>query len=471
LDYEVSGRVRGTSHGGVAGVLELARASGLVPTIDASVCVLEQHRPYRESDHVMAIVAAVLAGGTCPEDLRRLRQDPQFLDSLGMERFPDSTTCGDFLNRFETQDFNNLTSAVLATTENVLCTQLSAAERQLGIIDADGTIAPTDSECMQGIDYCAYKRQWGYAPLLISLANTRQPLAIVNRPGNAPSSKDAAGYLNTAAASMLKVFNRLLLRGDTDFSQTKHLDGWSETGCIDFVFGFDACPALVDRADALKAGAWTELVRPAPYEVKTRPRQKPQRIKQQMIVDKGWRNLTTICEDVAEFPYQPTACARAYRMVLVRKLIEVTEGQLELEPEMRYFFYITNLDTPPAAEIVRHANQRCNQENLIAQLKGPVHALTTTSGTLESNWAWMVIASLAWTLKSWFALFARDPAERKRLLGMEFHTFVNRFIALPVQIVRAARRVMLRIVGGHLPSLPAFLDIWADIRRLRRIRI
>ena len=176
-------------------------------------------------------------------------------------------------------------------------------------------------------------------------------------------------------------------------------------------------------------------------------------------------------EDIAEFGYQPTACSRPYRMVVVRKLIEVRQGQLELEPITRYFFYITNLAGVPARDVVLSANQRCNQENLIAQLKGQVHALTTTSGTLESNWAWMVIASMAWTLKSWFALFAPDKAERKRLLGMEFNTFVKLFMTLPVQIVRAARTVTLRILGGHLPSLPLFLSIWADVRSLRRIRV
>lgn len=119
LDYQVSGRVQGTSHGGVAAMLELARATGLTQMIDASVCVLEQHRPYKESDHMMAIVAALLAGGTCPEDLRRVRQDSQFLDSLSMQRFPDSTTCGDFLNRFETDDIHDLSGAILTTSEDV----------------------------------------------------------------------------------------------------------------------------------------------------------------------------------------------------------------------------------------------------------------------------------------------------------------------------------------------------------------
>jgi hypothetical protein len=471
LQYELAGRVRGTAHGGVAALMELARATGLEGEIDRTVGVLKQHRPYSESDHILAIMAAVLAGGTCPEDLRRVRQDGEFLDSLGMERFPDSTTSGDFLRRFEKSDIENLMAASLVTTEQVLRSRLPASERKLGTIDADGTITPTDAECMKGIDYAYTKRQWGYAPLLISLANTGQPLAIVNRPGNSVSHQDAAHWLDKVAEPMLRVFDRLVFRGDTDFSQTKHLDRWNDTGRIDFVFGFDAFQGLVQTAQALARKAWRRFKRPAPYEIKTTPRQKPQRIKDKLIIERGFRNLRTVREDIAEFDYQPTACTRSYRMVVIRKQIEVTQGQLELEPITRYLFYITNLSGVPAQEIVAHANQRCNQENLIAQLAGQVHALSATADTLNSNWAWMVIASLAWTLKSWFALFARDAAERKRLLGMEFRTFLNYFIALPVHVARAARSTFLRILGGHLPSLPLFLNIWVDIRRLRRIRV
>jgi hypothetical protein len=175
-------------------------------------------------------------------------------------------------------------------------------------------------------------------------------------------------------------------------------------------------------------------------------------------------------EDVAEFEYQPLACRKSYRMVVVRKTIEVTEGQLLLVPETRYFFYITNWRDLSLEEVVAEANQRCNQENLIAQLSGQVHALKATSNTLLSNWAWMLAASLAWTLKSWFALFAPKQEERERLLGMEWRTFAWRFVSMPGQVVESGRRRVVRLLGGHLPSLSTFLSITEEIRRLRLIR-
>jgi hypothetical protein len=58
-----------------------------------------------------------------------------------------------------------------------------------------------------------------------------------------------------------------------------------------------------------------------------------------------------------------------------------------LYPEIRYFFYITNRRDLSAADVVASANDRCNQENLHAQLKGGVHALRAPVGSLVSNWA------------------------------------------------------------------------------------
>ena len=46
-------------------------------------------------------------------------------------------------------------------------------------------------------------------------------------------------------------------------------------------------------------------------------------------------------------------------------------------------------------QIVWMANNRCNQENLLAQLHGGVSALKAPVNTLESNWAYMVMTALA----------------------------------------------------------------------------
>ena len=133
--------------------------------------------------------------------------------------------------------------------------------------------------------------------------------------------------------------------------------------------------------------------------------------------------------------------------------------------EIRYFFYITNEREWSASEVVFAANDRCDQENLIAQLKGGVHALHSPVATLESNWAYMVMVALAWNLKAWWALSLPDAAgrwqerhdeEKRWALGLEFKTFLNAFVALPVSdCPETGRRIVYRLLGWnpHLPIL------------------
>ena len=151
--------------------------------------------------------------------------------------------------------------------------------------------------------------------------------------------------------------------------------------------------------------------------------------------DRGPRHSRTsgCLGDGSEFDYQPTACKQAYRVVVLCKNLTVARGERLLFDDIRYFFYITNDRTSLAEEIVFQANDRCNQENLIAQLKSGVSAMRMPVDNLVSNWAYMVMASLAWTLKAWLALVLpvagrwkdKHEAQKRTVLRMEFKTFLN----------------------------------------------
>jgi Transposase DDE domain group 1 len=206
----------------------------------------------------------------------------------------------------------------------------------------------------------------------------------------------------------------------------------------------------------LPARAWRPLVRRPPYEVQTAPRQRPVNVKEAIIVEREFKNLRLEAEAVAEFAYQPVACAQPYRMVVVRKNISVEQGDQRLFEEIRYFFYLTNDRETATADVVFLANDRCTQENLIGQLKR-VGATQMPVDTLLSNWAHMVMAALAWTLKAWFALrlpqtgrwAERYATEKTAVLRMEFKTFVNAFIRIPVQVVRTSRRIIFRLLAWN----------------------
>ncbi|WP_165236100.1 IS1380 family transposase, partial [Aquisphaera insulae] len=429
VHYDLSSRARGIACGGIGALMMVARASGLIGDIDSRLKLLKRHLPYHESDHVLNIALNIAAGGSRIEHIELRRNDEAFLDAIGAGRIPDPTTEGDFCRRFEEPDVLDLMDAFNAARLRVWRRQ-PAGFFERAVIDVDGTLVGTGAECKAGIDI-AYDGTWGYHPLVVSLANTSEPLYLANRPANRPSHDGAWVYEEKAIALCRKAgFREILLRGDTDFSQTTRLDRWDDTGYIRFIFGLDAMPNLVELADALPEGAYGYLERPE-LPIKAVPRERPERHKAKVVEAREFETIGTLEEMVAEFDYRPTACDRSYRVVVLRKLLATDKGQIRLFEKYRYFFYITNDRESPAEGIVLTANGRCNQENLVAQLKGGVHALATPVDDLVSNWAYMVMASLAWSLKAWSALLLpvsprhaeRHEAQRRALLGMEFRTY------------------------------------------------
>jgi hypothetical protein len=474
IHYEQANRVRGLSAGAIGAFLLLARKIELDKEIDRTLHLLKRHLPYHESDHVLNIAFNILAGGKRIEHLELRRNDEVYLDALGAERIPDPTTAGDFCRRFSEADVLVLMNAINESRLRVWAQQPEKFFDE-AIVDADSTIVETDAECKKGVDI-SYDGRWGYHPLLISLANTAEPLFLVNRSGNRPSQEHAGEYLNKAVALCHRAgFRKILLRGDTRIAENKdldpwdeqilprsgatiaetdNLDSWDDAGNIRFIFGYAAYDVLKAKADELPEEAYGFLERPPRYTIKTSPRQQPERVKPEIIRERGFKTIHLLEEKVAEFDYQPAACKKTYRMVVLRKRLAIDKGQMRLFEEYRYFFYITNDRNMSAEEVVFSANDRCNQENLIAQLKSGVHALTTPVDNLVSNWAYMVMASLAWTLKAWSALLipvsprheAKHEAEKRTLLRMEFATFRADFIEMPCQIVRGGRRLIYRML-------------------------
>jgi hypothetical protein len=259
IQYELADRIGGLACGGIGALLLLARRTGLIATIDQKLQLLKRHLPYHESDHVLNIAFNILAGGHKLEHLELRRNDEVYLNALGAVRIPDPTTAGDFCRRFGRGDVLDLMDAINQTRLRVW-NQQPQEFFQEAIIDADGSIVATDAACKEGVDL-AYNGVWGYHPLVVSLANTQEPLFLVNRSGNRPSHEQAAHFIDQAAALCRRAgFRSFLFRGDTDFTQTKHLDRWDDAGDIRFLFGIDAMPNL-ELVDVLKLGSVQEQLR------------------------------------------------------------------------------------------------------------------------------------------------------------------------------------------------------------------
>jgi len=466
IQYEMAEKVRAIDCGGIGAFHLLACNSGLVEALNDRVHLLKRHLPYHESDHVLNIAYNTLTGGTCLEDIELRRNDETFMDGLGAERIPDPTTAGDFTRRFSAGDVVELMEAINSIRPKLWEKRLPRKERTEAILDVDGTHAPTWGECKEGIGL-SYDGEWGYHPLLISLANTSEPLYLVNRSGNCVSHDGAVAWIDRAIALVRPSFQRVCLRGDTDFALTGHLDRWSEEG-VWFAFGVDAMPNLVKIAEGLEDKRWKGLRRREKRSWSGQRRQRPRNFKEEIVVEKGYRNIRLQREHIAEFSYRPTKCRRFYRMIVLRKSLSVEEGQRRLWDEVRYFFYLTNRTDLSTAEVVWFCNERCNQENLIEQLKNGLKALRMPVDNLVSNWAYMVMAALAWTLKAWFALLVRRREHRNQLLAMEFRRFLHGVIRIPVQMITAGRRIIYRILGYNQWT-HTFLATFDRLRQLQLV--
>ena len=459
--YQLAEKSRGTAYGGMAAIHHFVQKIGLPDAIDRHLSIFKKRMPYYESDHVLNLAYNGLCGATALQDIETRRNDEQYLECIGAERIPDPTTAGDFCRRFEDVHIAQLHRAIDEIRLKLWKGQDPDFLRQ-AVIDMDGTIVGTSGECKAGMDL-SYKNIWGYHPLVVTLANTGEVLRLVNRGGNSNSARGAAVQADQAIDICRQGgFKEILLRGDTAFPQTTELDRWNADG-IRFVFGMPQHANHTDMAENVEQSQWQPLPRESRHDPATPNRRRRENVKLEIVDKRGYKNRRLDSEWFTEVPYSPQKCKETYRLVILRKKVNITEQGMLFE-DYRYFFYLSNLpkDQYSSEEIIYQSNHRCDQENVIAQLN-QCRALHAPVDNLESNWAYMAITSLAWTLKAWIGLSIpidgrwreRHQQERRRVIRMEHRTFVDQFVRLPAQIVLGARQLTVRLL-----SLSANLNVF-----------
>lgn len=282
IGYELSEKVKGVAHGGIGLVARLVGHVGLAEAIDSSVALLRAHRPYHESDHVLNIAFNTLCGGSRLEDIEARRSDRVFCDALGVPTLPDPTTAGDFCRRFDEASIMDLQEAVNTARRRVWAAQPAEFFAQTARIDADASLVPTGGACKGGMEI-SYNETWGYSALVVSLANTGEPLYLANHGANRPSHEGVVPLYDKAIALTRDAgFSDVLLRGDTDFSRTAEFDRWDSDG-VRFVFGYDARANLVAKAGELPDELYHQLAARTEQVIATRPRSRPPDVKDTVV--------------------------------------------------------------------------------------------------------------------------------------------------------------------------------------------
>jgi hypothetical protein len=446
-----------TPYGGLALAHDLAMRLGLDRDLNRTLDLLRIHLPYAESDHVLTHVYNQYVGGRCIEDIANLQHSEAVRHLLGACRIPDPSTAGDFLRRFDPQSLRAWQNTIDRARVQVWRT-MSPARRRVATVDLDSTLKVVYGECKQGADF-AYTGQWAYHPLLLSLAETRELLRTINRPGNAASADGAAEALGEVLDLTCEHFDRVFVRGDSAFYQRAILAECLVRG-VDFAVVMDAYAGLIEKAESLPESAWRPFSahraeRVARAAADRRTRRKRFRHRRHRARRRGYRTLTTTRQWVAEFTHTLPFRLEEYglvgpltfRVVVKRQRVETTKGQEHLFTEYRYRFVITSIDAADmdASELLCFAYGRCDQENLIEQAKNGIAALRMPTGELLANAAFLMAGQLAWCLRAWLSLLALPPETAR----WEWKWFRQAFVYVAATITQRSRRAVVYLSDAH----------------------
>jgi hypothetical protein len=459
LHLEVETRGEATHYGGLALAEQCVRRFRVAQRIDARLQLFKRHAPYHESDHVLAMAYTLYADGQCLEDQAVLQGSEAVRRMLGACRIPDPTTAGDFLRRFTVADVEALGGTIDETQEAVWKALPRTVRRQrkkeLARVDLDGHIKELYGEQKEGADF-SYTGRWSYHPLLISLAGTGECLRLVNRPGNVRSSNGAAEALSEVLPRVQRHFRNALVRGDTDFDRADLYQA---------VIGAGAYFAIGGRMNGKRAAllaripeaAWTPFVPKATREHDTSASRRQGRTpncRRERARARKFRNLETTDQWITEIAYQPAGLAAPCRMIVRRIRIEETAGQGALFTYFRYRLVLTSLPRSyKARTVIDLTYQRCDQENVIAELGEGIAGWRMPVAEFVGNAAWLQIARLAWNLGKWIAQLAL-PAE---VVRWEWKRFRRHFVYLAAKVVRLGRQTVVRLADSHryLPEILA----------------
>jgi hypothetical protein len=458
--FEVEDGAPMTMWGGLALVLAFVKSFDVVKRLNEALSLLKVWLPYSEADHVLALTYSLYVGGRHLEDMADLQQNEAVLRMTGACRLPDPTTAGDFLRRFDELDRKNLRA--LERTGNDIQEDVwkrlqkrrarGCKKLPLATVDLDGHIEQELGVQKQGADF-SYKGTWGFQPLAITLAQTGEVLKLRNRPANGRSSDGAARDLDEVLPRLEPYFERILVRGDSDFDRQDIRAVCRKHGAYFAFVGRDNSTNRTRQAMMIEEARWRPYLsrverreRARRHGPGYRPREKKPNRRRMRARQRGYTELRQVRQWITEQRWEPEGEDASYRIVFRRQLVEHREGQVHMFDEHRYWSVVTDLPLEmTTAEVIDATYQRCDQENIIEQLGSGVAAWRMPVAEYLGNCAWLEIARLAWNIGKWIAVLAL-PAEVTR---WEWKRFRKAFVFVIAAVVKKGRQILTRIFTSH----------------------
>jgi hypothetical protein len=440
-------RGEATAYGGLSLATAMVRSLGLNRAIDGALELLQSHRPFTESDHVLTHVYNLFVGGTCIEDIGHLQGSEPVRRMLGAARIPDPTTAGDFLRRFDEASLSALDGAIDEGQEAVWRRRYGRKKVDRVLVDLDSHVHRVYGDQKEGADF-SYKGPLAYHPLVISLAETQECLRLINRPGNTPSAEGAETHLAELFPLLLRRFRQVVVRGDSAFCKQAVFDVCEAHGQC-FAVVSPAQQNFEALAEALPESAWKPYRGPGERAHRAQPpsrrrTRRPNR-RRRLARQRGKHDLKLERQWIAEIPYRPTRSGQTYRLVIRRQRIE-EHHQGELFELWRYRYGMTNLPASTGTrEVVDLTYQRCDQENVIEQLQHGIAGMRMPTGGLISNAAFLTCARLAHNLKAWLAQLALP----RETLRWEWKRFRHAFVYVAARVLCQSRQIHVRIASSH----------------------
>ena len=406
----------------------LAQRLGLKELLDAHVDLGGVPGSANPGEKALTVVAGVLAGGDCIDDVDVLRSG-RTQGVLG-HRVAAPSTVGTFLRAFTWGHARQLDVVSRELLGRAWAAGAGPGEAPV-TVDVDSTICETYGLLKQGGFGFTHTHVRGYHPLLAALAGTGDVVHGRLRSGPANTARGAASFV-------AETFSRVRDAGATGPITMRADSGFYNHKVVGACRKADVRYSITVRLNAklhhaiadIPEDAWT----PIPY-----------------FLDGA---------DVAETTYTPFAGRRGAGPVrlIVRRVRPTPGSQLALEGLLfTYHAFITDRDGDTLwleADHRRHAEV----ENTIRDLKYGVGLNHLPSGRFAANAAWLALNIVAHNLARWVSRLGLGETL------VTTKTLRHRHLAVPGRLAFSGRRVDLHL-PAHWPWADAFLGA------LQRLRI